>query len=197
MTIKALSQEAALSAGRISLLTFFLWCSFLFGRVAKLEIVAGSLWKLPKKWCLLSCHHSVFSISCCLRWCWALQRSRAAGTMHLWSSSSVCKIWLQFFSWSNVSSNAYLHRHALYLISLMFLHPLEGRSYKQQCLTVSGHYRCLHKDRHIAELDSWCFFHFPREDLKVLPVQCHIYFQVYSNAKSSLLRREEGAPQKS
>lgn len=47
-----------------------------------------------------------------------------------------------------------------------------------------------------SSIESRRLFHFPRQDLKVLPEQCHICLPGYSNTNSNLLRREEGASQK-
>lgn len=66
---------------------------------------------------------------------------------------------------------------------------------QQQCLAMSGHDPCLHKDRLTAPWNLGAFS--ISQDLRLLPEQGHICLQSYSNANRSLLRREEGASQKS
>lgn len=65
-----------------------------------------------------------------------------------------------------------------------------GLIVRQQCLTDV----CTRTGSQLQRV--LVLFHFPRQDLRLLPEQGHIYLQGYSNANRSLLRREEGASQK-
>ena len=140
MTIRTLSQKAAWSAGRTSLLTLFPWYFFPFENIWQLDQIGicawtlrmtpGCLWKLWKNdafFRVTSLHFpSPLSAGVCSDA--ELRRGAMPPVPYISDRPSglVCKIWFQLFACSKVNSNAYLHRCALYLVILIFIQPLEG-----------------------------------------------------------------------
>lgn len=167
-----------------------------FGKLSKLEFsldAKNAPWmfvEMLKVLWLLSClhHHDPSALRAGTHG--ALQRSHSPGAVHLQCSFWLCLQNCPVFACSSINSNACLHRYAVYLLVLGLIQSLQGWWWGSSASTDV----CTRTGSQLQGV--LVLFHFPRQDLRLLPESGHIYLQGYSNANRSLLKREEGASQK-